>query len=72
MIVYQIFLNLKIDDWSAGILLLTKLPMYYRWEIFTLAIINFVLTYFNEKVLITCLNTCMQNRAERKRLATIE
>ena len=59
MIVYQIFLNLKIDEWSAGILLLTRLPMYYRWEIFTLAIINFVLTYFNEKVLITCLNNYM-------------
>ena len=46
--------------------------MYYRTEIFIVAVIDFFLTYINEKLLISLLNRFMQNRAERKRLTSIE
>ena len=46
--------------------------MYYRTEIFIVAVIDFFVTYINEKFLMSLLNGFMQNRAERKRLALIE
>jgi hypothetical protein len=46
--------------------------MYYRTEIFIVAVIDFFLTYINEKLLISLLNRFLQNRAERKRLTSIE
>jgi len=46
--------------------------MYYRTEIFIVAVIDFFLTYINEKLLISLLNRFIQNRAERKRLTSIE
>jgi hypothetical protein len=59
MIVYQIVLNWLLDDYSMNMLNLLSIPMYYRTEIFVVAVIDFFVTYFNEKILITCLNLYM-------------
>ena len=59
MLVYQIVLNWLFDDYSMNMLNLLNVPMYYRTEIFIVAVIDFFVTYFNEKILITCLNSYM-------------
>ena len=59
MLVYQIVLNWLFDDYSMNMLNLLNIPMYYRTEIFIVAVIDFFVTYFNEKILITCLNSYM-------------